>query len=246
MLKEKQYFPTVHGNFYFPPDGTLGNDSVAQAMIAGNLFEPAIIDFCAKYITSGSTVIDAGANWGQMTVAFSRLVGETGYVHSIEPSTLVLEYLRATLEANPECKNVTLHPNAGWHTSGEDLNMLIPYASVAYSGAGIRGAKDPRDNPTHPVKSLAIDDIEFKSPVSVIKIDAQGSDFFILKGAKKTLEKYQPVVVLEYEPDYEPWFDMKRQDLIDFLESVNYTEIGSVENNNHDLIFWPKDKWIKK
>lgn len=246
MLKEKQYFPTVHGNFYLPPDGILGNDSVAQAMMAGNLFEPAIIDFCAKHITSGSTVIDAGANWGQMTVTFSRLVGETGHVHSIEPSTLVLEHLRATLEANPECKNVTLHPNAGWHTSGEELNMLIPHSSIAYSGAGIRGVKDPRDNRTHTVMSLAIDDIEFQSPVSVIKIDAQGSDFFILKGAKKTLEKYRPIVVLEYEPDYEPWFDTTKQQLIDFLESVNYTEIGSVENNNHDLIFWPKDRWIEK
>jgi FkbM family methyltransferase len=246
MLKEKQYFPTVHGNFYLPSGDSLGNDPVAQAMMAHNLFEPAIIAFCAKHITSGSTVIDAGANWGQMTVAFSRLVGETGFVHSIESSSHVLEHLRATLEANPECKNVTLHPNAGWHTSGEDLNMLIPHSTFAYSGAGIRGVKDPRDNPVHAVKSLAIDDIEFQSPVSVIKIDAQGSDFFILKGAKKTLEKYRPIVVLEYEPEYEPWFDMQRQDLIDFLESVNYTEIGSVENNNHDLIFWPKDRWIEK
>ena len=238
----EQIFTTPHGKFHFPPPELAGSDPVIDFMAGGGVFEPYIIDYCAKHIKPGTTVIDAGANWGQMTVAFSKLVGESGQVHSIESSNFVVQYLERTLADNPECKNVVLHHRAGWHTSGEQLEMLIPYTGVAYSGAGIRGSHDTRLNSTHTIESLAIDDMEFQSPVSVIKIDAQGSDVYILQGAKKTLEKYQPVVVLEYEEMYESLFNVQRQQLLDFLESINYTQVGSVENNQHDLILMHKSK----
>lgn len=242
MTEQQNVCTTPVGVFHFPPYDLAGSDPVIDFMSSGGVFEPYIIDYCAKHIKPGTTVIDAGANWGQMTVAFSKLVGETGQVHSIESSNFVVKYLERTLAANPQCKNVVLHHRAGWHTSGEQLEMLIPYVGVAYSGAGIRGSHDTRQNPTHMIESLAIDDMEFQSPVSVIKIDAQGSDVYILQGAKKTLEKYQPVVVLEYELMYEPLFNVQKQELLDFLASINYTEVGSVENNQHDLILMHKSK----
>lgn len=241
-MMDQHVFTTPHGVFHFPPPELAGHDPVINFMVNGGVFEPYIIDYCAKHIKPGTTVIDAGANWGQMTVAFSKLVGETGQVHSIESSNFVVTYLERTLAANPSCKNVVLHHRAGWHTSGEQLEMLIPYSGVAYSGAGIRGSHDTRENPTHMIESLAIDDMEFTSPVSVIKIDAQGSDVYILQGAKKTLEKYHPVVVLEYETMYESLFDVQKQQLLDFLDSINYTEVGSVDNNQHDLILMHKSQ----
>jgi FkbM family methyltransferase len=241
-MLETRIVTTPHGVFHVPPGNLAGHDPVINFMEGNGVFEPYIIDYCSKHIRPGTTVIDAGANWGQMTVAFSKLVGASGCVHSIESSNFVIDYLERTLAANIECKNVVLHHRAGWHTSGEQLDMLIPHSGVAYSGAGIRGSNDERDNPSHSITSLAIDDITFTSPVSVIKIDAQGSDVYILQGAKKTLEKYHPVVVLEYETMYEPLFNVQKQQLTDFLASIDYVEVGSVGNNQHDLILVHKDK----
>ena len=73
-------FKTAIGNYYLPVD--VEKDVIVNEMKSGRVFEPEIIEVAKQYITEGSTVLDVGANFGQMTLFFSQFVGEKGRVLS--------------------------------------------------------------------------------------------------------------------------------------------------------------------
>ncbi len=77
---------------------------MAATLVRGKFFEPPIIAVAKKYIKKGTTVLDLGANFGQMTIEFSKFVG-TGQVYSFEAQHTVFNFLKkkniqATLKKN--------------------------------------------------------------------------------------------------------------------------------------------------
>jgi FkbM family methyltransferase len=233
-------FEWEHGIYYMPT--THGNDPVLTCIRAGDLFEASVINTCQSYIKPGTTVIDVGCNFGQMSIQFSRTVGSAGTVHAIEASSFIVNYLKRSLAENPGCENVVVHHAAAWNQSGEIKHMFIPNEGQdSWGGAGLCANElDERDRNWEEVISLAIDDIPLTSPVSLIKIDVQGSDWHALAGARNTLLRDQPTVIFEYEAGYDNIFGKNLDDYKAFLSEVNYEIIGSVDNNQHDFICRPR------
>jgi FkbM family methyltransferase len=234
----------VNGQFCLPEIG----DSVVYAIRYGNYFEGSVVEFVKRHARPGTTVIDVGANFGQMTVEWSKAVGETGEVHSIEASDYVVYYLQKTMALNDHCKNVTVYHNSCWETSGEKIRMLA--SGGQYSGMGVLAHEgDPREGNSLWFESttIAIDDLNYllTKPVSVIKIDVQGADLFALRGARKTLLRDRPIVIFEYEEMYDPIHGITFKDYIDFLDEVNYVIVCSLDNNQHDFICKPKEMETK-
>ena len=181
-----------------------------------------------------------------MTVEWSKAVGETGEVHSIEASDYVMYYLQKTMDVNDHCKNVSLHHNSCWEVSGEKIKMLANGGQ--YSGMGVLAVDgDPRAGGAIWFESntIAIDDLPLTKPVSVIKIDVQGADLFALRGARKTLLRDRPIVIFEYEEMYDHIHHITFKDYTDFLEEVNYVIVCSLDNNQHDFICKPKEMETK-
>lgn len=240
-------FETEHGIIYAPP--TL-YDHVVNYIAAGQLFDGHVVEALRSYIQPGTTVIDVGANHGQMSLVFSKMVGETGHVESIEASEYLATLIQYSLAANDFTSNVRLHNNAAWEVSGLDLDMYVPESGPDqqfngganfYSGMSIKGPEgfDNRPFPTHPIKSLAIDDIDFKSPVSAIKVDIQGADLYALYGARKTIEKYKPIIAFEYEASCDAVFNTSYEKYETFVQEIGY-EIKQSIQGSHDVLIGPK------
>jgi len=86
------YHETVHGNYFlpcFPPD-----DFVASTIRSGQIFEPHVVKIAETYAKPGTMILDAGANFGQMSILFSRLVGEQGMVLSFEAQAYCLPFCK--------------------------------------------------------------------------------------------------------------------------------------------------------
>ena len=234
-------YVTKNGNFWLPIDDY--NDEVIRCIKNNHMFEDYVVEACKKYIEPGSTVIDVGANFGQMSLQWSKLVGENGYVHAFECSDFISYFLKKTIEKNDFAKNVKVHTNAVWNVSGVKLDMLKPDGSARgrfYSGMGIKAEnQDPRMMPTHEVISVTLDDIEYQTRVSVIKVDAQGSDFFVLKGAKETILKHKPMIIFEYEKEYDEIFKINFSELHKYLIELGYELRPDVLNNEHDFVYLP-------
>ena len=105
-----QLYETSTGRYYLPTDAP--QDCLISCIKSGGVFEPEVVETAKAYMRPGSTVLDIGANFGQMSVLFSRFVGAGGQVHSFEADPFVYELLQKTLAAN-NCQNVTAHPWPG-------------------------------------------------------------------------------------------------------------------------------------
>ena len=78
------YYNTTTGNYYLPTDAY--NDNVANTIKGNKVFEKEVVDLAATLIKPNKSVIDIGANFGQMSILFSNLVGENGKVFGLSPS----------------------------------------------------------------------------------------------------------------------------------------------------------------
>lgn len=233
-------FTTETGTFLLPVEN--GNDPLLPCIKNNLTFDPYVIDCIRPFALEGTTVIDVGANYGQMSLQFSKMVGETGHVHSFECSEFISFFLKKTMGLNDHASNVTIHTEAVWNVPGIDLKMLKPDGSVRglfYSGMGIKGSadRDTRDMDTHAVISTTIDSYEYATPVSVIKVDAQGSDFFAIIGAEGTIRKYHPMIIFEYEAEYDSIFDVSFERLDQWLVSLGYQQRPDLLNNGHDFVY---------
>jgi FkbM family methyltransferase len=211
------FFDTPTGKYYLPDH--LKNDFVSNAIKSGEIFEEEVISEAKKYIKENTSVLDIGANYGQMSILFSAMVGKGGKVYSFEAMPFVFEVLTNNVTVN-NCTNIQLINNAVYNKSGKELIFPKPDLSK-FSSLGSFGI-DPDATNGYPVKSITIDDIKYDKPISFMKIDIQGSDLFALQGAHATIMKYRMPIIFEYEEQFQSAFKTSFQDYVDFVKSIDY------------------------
>lgn len=229
--KRLTFHKTVTGNYYLPTDAY--EDVVINTIKNNQIFEKEVIDLAAKYVKPGNTVLDVGANFGQMSILFSNMVGEQGIVHSFDADDWVYEIFNKNIEANNKVGKIIPHFGAVHNVAGETL--IFPDQNFeeygAYGAYGIDyNAKNGRE-----VKTLTIDSLQIEGPVHFIKIDIQGGDLQALQGAVKTIEKNRMPILFEYEYHFEEKYNMCFQDYVDFVQSINY-KFHKVINGHNFLI----------
>lgn len=163
-----------------------------------------------KHITNNSflkiekdfTIIDIGANVGLMTLQFAKLVSQ-GKVFSFEPTHYALERLKKNLSLNPElAKNVTVINS--FVSEKSDSNPGI----VAYSSWRVNGENEKNLHPVHQgtpkdakgVPSVSLNDFVEQqqfSKIDFIKVDTDGHEYEVFKGAEKAIAKYRPKIIFE-------------------------------------------------
>lgn len=229
------FYKTRVGNFYVPKRSS--TDVVAQAIRVGKVYEQEIVDEAARHIKPGGIVLDVGANFGQMTVHFSKLAGDKGLVYSFEAQKLVFEILNKNIEAN-NCKNVRPVFGAVYHKAGVEMVMSEPdfkrFGSYGAYGVDATGGQ----NGKNVVTSLKIDDLEFDRPISFMKVDVQGCDVFAMRGAMETIRKHQMPIVFEFEQHFQEEFNTTFQDYVDFVHDINYKFVKPV--NDFNFLIMPK------
>jgi len=137
----------------------------------------------SNYLRAGDWVIDVGANVGHYTLRMSEIVGDTGRVIAFEPIPSTFKLLCA----NVRQPNVTFL-NAAASAKSAIVCMSVPQGN-AYRAA--IGSGDIR------VLCLCIDELQLPQRVALLKIDAEGHDAEVLKGAERTILRDRPVLIVE-------------------------------------------------
>ena len=75
----------------------------------GVLFDEVIINAAKRYIKEDTVVLDLGANFGQMTIEFSKYVGKNGMVYSFEAQKYVYDILVKNIEVNCQSQVYTFY-----------------------------------------------------------------------------------------------------------------------------------------
>lgn len=181
-----------------------------EIALLGPLQELDTIEWFRRSVRPGMTVIDVGANVGQMSLELAVLVGATGKVLSIEPSSGNLRLLHRHVRGNGMQDRVEIVEAACAEAHGGEVDFYVAGDNLASVGSGhsLAGADAIRRGApsiaVHVVRcvTVSIDGLcaERGLTPSMIKIDVEGGELMVLAGAKHTLETARPLLLVGFHP----------------------------------------------
>ncbi len=144
-----------------------------------------------QLIQSGDVVLDVGANLGAHTLVFARLVGPGGSVLAFEPQRLVFQTLCANMALN-SVTNAWCYPHAVGAEPGEiTVPVLDARKAQNFGGLTLGGPAAGDRVPVVTIDSLPLASCKF------VKIDVEGMEQHVLRGAVRTIEKFKPILYVE-------------------------------------------------
>jgi FkbM family methyltransferase len=201
----------------------------ADIQRAWGVWEVDLQSYIKKHLRPGHIFVDVGAHRGTYTIMASHLVGGSGKVIAIEPFADHYECLMQTAAQSPY-KNIEL------------FNM----ACGSISGQAMFSEKERHvDDTGIQIPIAALDDII--ASADFVKIDTDGRELDVLKGARKLIDNGASVIVefsdFPYQPIDELWRDIR-----DFMANLGYSPyvikkdgtVGSVVSLVHEI----KDRHI--
>ena len=218
----------------------VGQSDVDRNLLSGD-FEAAEILFVKKYLQPGMTVLDIGAHHGLYTLLASKRVGANGKVVAFEPSPRELKQLRRNVLLNFSF-NVHIEPLA----LGKEPSDAVLHV-VQGGEDGCNSLRPPVvSSPTRPVrvKVAPLDEFLHRAripTVDFVKLDVEGAELDVLKGAEKLLHGgARPVFLVEvYDIRTRPWgYDAR--EIVQFLNRAGFrwfqlTTAGFIEPISPDI-----------
>jgi FkbM family methyltransferase len=187
------------------PEGILTVSETNRYWISGIPEEAQINWMCVTFGSATAAALDIGAHCGTWTVSLSKVFKK---VYSFEPNPTVYNVL---------CANLALRGQQNVFTSRKALSSAQGVAKYFFrsddgGGNGIENLNPIIDSqvPSCTVKTATLDQWvcgERESlPIKFIKIDVEGHELDVLRGAVQTIERFKPAIVLE------SWHEFREQD----------------------------------
>ncbi len=177
-----------------------------------NRVEPEQTLAFVKTVRAGQTLFDIGANVGYYTLLGSRLVGATGRVYAFEPAIRNIHFLYQHLVLNNVRNVIIISAACSEHTALAAFSGGSNYA-LGHLNIG------PEAPDSVPVPVLSVDEAVRATGVhpDVLKIDVEGAEMSVLRGARETLRLKKPRIFLSTHSD------SLRRDCLDFLAHQGYS-----------------------
>jgi FkbM family methyltransferase len=182
------------------------NDYLGECIRLEGGFEEAEHRFANRFLKPGMTVLDIGAHRGFHTLFFSKKVGREGRVLSFEPSPRSRKRLKLHLRLN-FCRNVYVEGCALGETGSSSALYVVEENSVLDS---LRPPDTSSSSVPTQVRVERLDDVLSRfatNRVDFIKLDVEGGELGVLKGAEQLLRRVpRPVILCEIlEQRTRPW-----------------------------------------
>ena len=180
------------------------SDPMSRYPVAyGGMTEHALHRAVRRVLSPGDTFVDVGANFGHYCLLAGMLVGPSGAVHAFEPQSSVAALLAESARRNG-MSQVNVHQMALGDEPGT-ATMYVPRARQSGLGTLRPDAEwlASMDAATSQVRVARLDDLAGElglERVRAIKVDAEGYEAAILRGARELLVRARPIVFFEEGP----------------------------------------------
>ncbi|MGQ0464248.1 MAG: FkbM family methyltransferase [Sporichthyaceae bacterium] len=168
-------------------DGQLmtGNtsDLIQRYLYLFGVWEPALTTWLRENLTPGATVVDVGANIGYFTTLSASLVGPSGNVVAVECLPSVSDRLAHHVRLN-SLANVSIHKCAASDAIGSTNVYRADSDNIGKSSTFGDGELEAT------VETRPLDDIlaaHDPATIGLVKIDVEGDELRVLRGARRTL-----------------------------------------------------------
>jgi len=207
------------------------------------------LKFIRKCCPNAKTIIDVGMNIGNNTIEYStwakKVIGFEPFIDTFNLAKINIEHnknrkIKGRYYNSRKKEYIhDLNKEDGWWKENEkfvSLDMIseieIYNFALGEENKKVKFVLHPKDaghnyikkdnrkikNKIIEVEMKTLDSLNIKD-VSAIKIDTEGYDLFIIKGAIETIKKYRPLIQVEIVENNYKRFNYKPQDLLDYFFS---------------------------
>lgn len=193
-------------------------------------YEPETFRFFRRRVAAGDLVIDVGGHIGLFAVLATRLAGPSGKVLSFEPTPFTRSVLEKVVELNGCGGNVEVRPEAVSYQRGSTV-FYDTGSEVSNANSLVR---TDRSRIEIPVELTSLDDFAAERGIVVncIKIDAEGAEYDVLRGARRILTVDRPYVRLGLHPQSIAEKGDLLEQIWDLIEECGYKVDFNGENYN--------------
>ena len=190
-------------------------------------FSQGEADLFEQLIKPNDTIVEVGANIGSHTIHLAQLVSEGGHVYAFEPQRLVFQLLAGNIAINSltnvHCIQACVSDNCG--------TTLVPVLDTSvinnWGGLSLENCEEGEC-----VNVITLDSLNLPG-CNFLKIDVEGMEIFVLKGAVNLIEQYRPIIYAEADREN------KIDELYEYIKSIGYTIY------RHNPPFYNPDNYFK-
>lgn len=202
-----------------------------------------------------NTIVDVGANIGVTAIEYATF---SKRVVAFEPSPLAFMLAKRNVEANKLSKGIIKDYDIeikaeidlqNFGIGGSDTTLTFNENKVQLGLSSVYDGKSELSKKEHlitvPIRKL---DSFNLTNVDFIKVDTEGYEYEILKGAINTIKNNRPIIQLEIEEKFCTKYGYKPQDIFDFFNTFNnylvYINTGECVGNKWKVISGKGDRFF--
>ena len=196
----------------------VGVDFVDAMRAQGGWYERHLMRLLPKLLPPDGVALDIGANAGAIALSMAHLVPD-GQVIAFEAAPPNADRLEANV-ARAGMGNIHVERVALYDRHGE---LALSYLDEHTGGASVA---DEIDAAAARIPAIPLDDwvaTHRLARVDLVKIDVEGSEVRVLRGARETLTRFRPTLIVECNPVTLSGRDpATTDDLLDMLDHLGY------------------------
>ena len=191
-------------------------------LTSGEFFEEEELAYSLSLLPKNPVIIDIGANAGTHSVYWAKMAGAVK-IFPFEPNPMMLPALMVNAKLNGADSIIFDHLG---YAVGAKKGLVTLQNHDEYLGAVVSQFKS---DPKGKTPCVALDSI-FKDKVDFIKIDVEGAEEDVIKGAKKLLTAHKPILMIE--------INNKRQEhMLPILASFGYKVLKEFKGHGYSNFF---------
>lgn len=186
-------------------------------------YEQMLEAFYTRLLTPGDTCIDVGAHTGRHTLPMAHCVNPGGRVFAFEPIPAIATDLREKLSASPDINGIVKLTQCALADVSGETDFTLVSNNPGYSGLLPRHYDREEQTKIIRVTLCRLDDFVAEIPtVRYIKIDCEGAELRVLRGATLLLKRDRPIVSFECGDASLESYDYDAGDIFDFWSIHGY------------------------
>ena len=177
------------------------SDHVIGLSIVRGHYEADEVRLALGLLRAGDTAIDVGAHIGFFTMQMAAAVGTAGRVYAFEPFDANADLLEKSLHENRFDDRVVFRRAAVGAAAGS-ATLTFPAETLNTGGAYLLrdGGAPLAGHQTKGVPVVALDGLDLRRPVRFIKMDVEGAEPQVMRGAARILDEDRPLILSELHP----------------------------------------------
>lgn len=178
---------TRYGEMTYLPN----DDPIGESLTRFGEWAKGEIDLLSQFLPLGSTVIDVGANIGTHSLAFAALSGAGGRVVAIEPQPAIFALLSDNVTRNGLSQVQVVNAGVGDRIAELSIPEIDYRAHINTGAVTLKGAIG-----TVAVPMITLDSLDLQR-CDLLKIDTEGMEIDVLRGAVELIKRDSPVIYAE-------------------------------------------------